>query len=291
MLLARQGRHEEAIAAAGKALDLRPSMPGALQLAIHEISTGLADSERAAQFARDRVAKAKDDAVMTYQLASLEAELGRRKEALDLLTPICETDMPLPAALALRGLLLLETRDFSAARAALQKGIEHYADAVDLHYLLAQSWLTDPAHVKDGAVQEPARGYAIAELRAVIAVLKDHAPARNNLAWLLSRDEATRAEALEHAEAIVQRYPGYAPYLDTWGSVLLDLGRGAQAVTAFRQALGACEAERAALDKRAQAKLSQAETARVESLRKRLERVTAEVKAHYEAALKAPPGR
>ncbi len=291
MLLARQGRHEEAIAAASKALDLKPSMPGALELAIHVISTGLADSDRAAEFARARVARVKDDPVMTYQLASLEAELGRRTEALALLAPICEIEMPLPAALALRGLLLLDSRDFTAARAALRKGIERYADAVDLHYLLAQSWLTDPAHVKDGQPQEPARGYAIAELRAVVAVMKSHAPARNNLAWLLSRDEATRAEALENAEAIVQRYPGYPPYLDTWGGVLLDLGRSAQAVTAFRRALGACEAERAALDKRAQAKLSLAESAKVEALRKRLERVTAEVKTHYEAALKAPPGR
>jgi len=290
MLREQQGRHEDAAAAAAQALDRKPSMPAALQIAIQAISYGLGDSPRAAVFARERVAKAKDDAAMTYQLSALEADLGRRDEALALLAPICDADMPLPPALTLRALLVLESRDFVAARAALEQGLKKYEDAPDLHYLLAQAWLGDPANVKGGEPTDLARGFAVAELRKALAVAKTHAPAMNNLAWLLAREEATRAEALELAEANVQTYPAYAPYLDTWGTVLLQLGRNDQAATAFRRALGACETDRAALAKRAAGKLSSVDAAKIESLQKRLERTRAEAQAHFDDALKASSG-
>lgn len=291
VLRMQQGRAEEAVAAAARALDLRPSMPSALQVAVHALSEGLHDTERAASFARERVARAPDDPVMAYQLASLEASLGRRDAALAALGPVCDRPSPLPAALALRGLLLLESGDLAAARAALRKGLDAYADAVDLHYLLAQSWLADPAHHDAGRVNEPARGFAIAELRAVLAVLRHHAPALNNLAWLLCEDEATRSEALELAETAVRLAPTSHVYLDTLGSVLLALGRRDQAVAAFRRALGICEAERAELEKRAAQRLSAAQIARNESLRRRLERSREEIRAHYDAALQASAGK
>jgi tetratricopeptide (TPR) repeat protein len=173
----------------------------------------------------------------------------------------------------------------------LRKGLEIYTDAVDLHYLLAQSWLSDPAGIKDGEVVEPARGYAIAELRAVLGVVKTHAPAMNNLAWLLSGAEATRPEAIELAEKMVRMYPNYAPYLDTQGVALMRHGRAGDAVKAFRQALGACETERAAIDKMTSRKLSAAESARADVLRRRLERTLGEVKAHYDEALKVTSPR
>jgi predicted Zn-dependent protease len=291
MLREQQGRHEEAAAAASAALDLRPALPQALQLAIQAISAGLGDPQRAAAFARERAAKAKDDPMTTFVLASLESDLGRRDEALTLLAPLCDADMPLPAALTLRAVLVLETRDFAAARTVLTQGLEKYADAIDLHYLLAQAWLGDPAHSKDGEPQDPARAFAVAELRAVLKVARFHPAAANNLAWLLSRDDATRAEALELAEANVKAYPAYAPYLDTLGTVLLRLGRADQAAAAFRRALGACETERAALAKRAASKPSPVEAAKVEALTKRLERTKSETQARFDEALKASSGR
>jgi tetratricopeptide (TPR) repeat protein len=275
MLREQQGRHEEAAAAASAALDLRPALPQALQLAIQAISAGLGDPQRAAAFARERAAKAKDDPMTTFVL----------------LAPLCDADMPLPAALTLRAVLVLETRDFAAARTVLTQGLEKYADAIDLHYLLAQAWLGDPAHSKDGEPQDPARAFAVAELRAVLKVARFHPAAANNLAWLLSRDDATRAEALELAEANVKAYPAYAPYLDTLGTVLLRLGRADQAAAAFRRALGACETERAALAKRAASKPSPVEAAKVEALTKRLERTKSETQARFDEALKASSGR
>jgi len=287
MLRMQQGRFEDAVAAAGKALDLRPAMPGALQVAIAALSTGLHDTERAAEFARARAAKAKDDAVTACLLAQIESDLGRRDAALAALEPTCAGDSPPPYATSLQGLLLLDAGEFEKARAALKKGIAAFAESPDLHYLLSQAWLADPSNVKDGEPQAPARDFAVNELRAVLATMKAHAPALNNLAWLLSKDEATRAEALQCAEAAVQLRPDHAPYLDTWATVLSRVGRKDQAVAALRRALGACETERGRLEQLATKKGSTAETLSLDASRRRLERVTTEVKAHYEDAIRA----
>jgi Flp pilus assembly protein TadD len=291
ILREQEGRFEEAAAAAAKSLDLRPSNPAALELAIAALSTGLKDSERAAAFARERVAKARDDRMMAYQLAQIESQTGHRDAALAVLKPICEEDMPLFPALTLRGLLLIEAHDWPAARAALTKGIEQYADGVDLHYLLAQSWLQDPASSRDGEPQDPARGFAIAELRTVVKIVTNHTTALNNLAWLLSRDEATRAEALQLADTAVRQLPSNPDYLDTLGTVLMRLGRAADAVEVFRRALGVCEDARKALDKAPAGKLSTAETARRDSQQRRLAAATAAIRLHHDEALKASGGR
>jgi tetratricopeptide (TPR) repeat protein len=291
MLCEQQGRHEDAVVAAGRALDLRPATPGALQIAVFALSSGLHDSDRAAAFARERAAKAKDDAAMTCLLAQVEADLGRRAEALALLGPVCALDAPPPYALSLRGLLLIETGDFSGARDAMKKGLAAYPDFADLHYLLSQAWLQDPANSKDGEPQEPARGFAVAELRAALATAKTHAPALNNLAWLLSRDEATRAEALACAETAVRLHPEHATYLDTWATVLARIGRNDQALAALRRALGACEAERGRIEQAAEKKMSTTEGRRIDALRERHERMTTEIKGRYEEALRASTSR
>src|SRR6185503_15561058 len=101
----------------------------------------------------------------------------------------------------------------------------------------------------------------------------------------------TRSEALGLAEAAVQAYPRYAPYLDTFGTCLMRMGRVENATAAFRQALGCCEADRTVLAKRASENLSAPEKARVEKLTRRLERTTAEIRVHYDAAMKASGGR
>lgn len=124
MLRERQGRHEDAVAAASSALDLKPAMPAALSIAIEAIASGLSDPTRAAAFARERVAKAKDDESMTCQLAALEADLGHRDAALALLASLCGKEMPLPQSLSQRGPLVLESRDFAAARKVLSQGAE-----------------------------------------------------------------------------------------------------------------------------------------------------------------------
>jgi tetratricopeptide (TPR) repeat protein len=266
-------------------------MPGALQLAVFAASTGLYDSERAAAFARERWAKAKGDAVMTFLLAQLEADVGRRKEALALLDPLCDGETPPPAALSLRGMLLLDAGDYAGARAALKKGTDAYPDAADLHYLLAQSWLADPSNAKDGEPQEPAREIAVKELRIVLANFRTHAPAMNNLAFLLSRDEKTRAEALQFAETAVQEHAQHAPYLDTLATVLTRLGRRDQALAVLQKALGACDAERAVIERMTGKPLSTIEKAQLESLKKRNDRTTAEVKARYDEALRASTSR
>jgi tetratricopeptide (TPR) repeat protein len=291
MLREQEGRHEDAVVAAGKALDLRPAMPGALQIAVSALSDGLHDPERAVAFARERAAKAKDDVVMTCLLARAEADVGRRAEALTSLAAVCTVDAPPPYALSLRGLLLLEAGDFAGARDALKKGLVAYAEDADLHYLLSQSWLQDPANSKDGEPQDPARGFAVAELRSVLATTKFHAPALNNLAWLLSRDEATRAEALACAESAVKLHPEHAPYLDTLATVLARLGRNDQALAALRRALGACDAQRVLVDQAAAAARSSVEKRRVEVLRRRLDVATADIKSRYEEALRASTSR
>src|SRR5205814_3621641 len=127
-----------------------------------------------------------------------------------------------------------------------------------------------------------ARDFAVAELRAVLRVMKSHPPALNNLAWLLSRDEATRAEALQCAEAAVALRPDSAAYADTWGTVLMRLGRTDQAVAAFRRALGACEAEKGAIEQRAAKKQSTIEASKLESLKRRLAPVKDEATRHYD---------
>jgi tetratricopeptide (TPR) repeat protein len=228
---------------------------------------------------------------MAYQAASLEAELGRRDDALARLDAVCRTPAPLPAALALQGRLLVESGDCRGAREAMTKGIALYGDAVDLHYLLAQAWLVDPASSKDGEPEAQARDFAVSELRAVLRVMKDHPPALNNLAWLLSRDEATRAEALQCAEAAVGLRPSAAAYVDTLGTVLMRLGRTDQAVAAFRRALGACEAEKGAIERRAAKKQSTIEASRLESLKTRLAHVKDEATRHYDEALRTSSGR
>jgi tetratricopeptide (TPR) repeat protein len=291
MLRAQQGRHEDAVAAAGKSLDLRPANPAALRIAVDSLSNGLHDSERAAAFARERASKAKDDAGMTCVVAWVESELGRRTEALALLEPVCATEAPPPFAVALRGLLLLDAGDFASARAALKKGIEARPESAEFHYLLAQGWLADPTQRKGADIQEPARGLAVLELRAALRTSRSHAPAMNNLAWLLSRDEATRAEALALAEAATRKQPGHAPYLDTLATVLSRMGRDEQAVDALRRALAACEAERALLDQAAAKKQSTAGARRLDARRARLDRVTAEVKGRLDEALRASTTR
>ncbi len=291
ILRSLQGRPSDVVSAAARALDAQPSMSDAVQLAVHALREGMGDPARARAFAKERAAGAPDSGAIAYLHGWLEAQAGDGAAALGALRAHTQADAPFLPAVALAAVLLMDQGDPPAAREVLRRGLESNPEAAELHYLLAQSYLAEPGAVQGGEVQEPSRGLAVAALRTSCSLAQGHAPSLNNLAYLLADDETTRGEALELAEAAVRIRPTYAPYLDTCGVVLVRLGRHEPAAELFRRALGALEEERAELDRSAALPTARAEPRRIDRLRRRLDATTAEVRAHYDAALREAGGR
>jgi len=77
---------------------------------------------------------------------------------------------------------------------------------------------------------------ARAQYAAVLERYPDSAVAENNLAWVLSLD-GQADEALKHAEHAAALAPSAAQVLDTYGIVLLQNGRPAEAVETLNKAL------------------------------------------------------
>jgi tetratricopeptide (TPR) repeat protein len=291
MLRNIEARHEEAVAAAAQALDLKPDLVEALRVAVVSLQFGLADPERAAQFAQSRAARAPEVPAMAFVHASLAAHVGDRAAALASVRHFAQADPPHLPSVSLGALLCIEAGDHAGARDLLRRGIDAVPEATELHHLLAQAYLCDPSTTKDGEPQEPARGLAIAELRTAVRLLPSHAPSLNNLAWLLARDDATRAEALAFAEAAVKAQPANPAYLDTNAAILVRIGRADKAVALLRAALGALETQRKALAPAPAAEVSAAQRRRTEDLARRLEATTAQVRDRYEQALRLSGGR
>lgn len=86
------------------------------------------------------------------------------------------------------------------------------------------------------AGRDDLRAERLAALRRAAALLPDDAWALNDVAWGLFESGAS-GEALPLAARAARLAPGNASVLDTWGAILADVGRCAEALLAQRRAV------------------------------------------------------
>ncbi len=292
MLHARAGEHEGTVAEAGRALDLAPAMSAAARLGVDALRFGIGDVPRALAFARERLRAAPDEPDLRYLVASLESQSGDGAAALATLEPLVADDVehPYAPALSLAVLLRVESGATAPARHLAERGLADNPENVNLQFLVAQSHLVDAAALGDPELHGPQRGVVVRALERVLELAPQHHTARNALAYVLSSDEATCAQALELAQRAVEEAPGHAPYADTLALVQLRLGRADDALATLRRALDTITRARDAL-RREQSELgARADPFQVRLRTGRLDAQEAEIRARLDEALRASRG-
>jgi len=285
MLHARAEEHRAAVAAASAALDLAPGMSSAAQLAVQALRFGLGDSDGALVFAKERAARAPEVVDLAYIVGWLEAQRGNAAGALAALRPLADAEPPHQGALASCAIVLMEQRETAKVRALLDRGLAVNPENANFHFMRAQAVLLDAMAVGDAEVEGAARGVAVQSLRRVIELVPWHHTARNNLAFVLSSEPSTLAEALEHSERAVREAPGHAPYADTLGTIQMKLGRVDDAIVTFEAAFDVIQDARDRLAADSDVPVARSEPDRMLRMRQRLDRQEADVRRHYEDAV------
>ena len=285
VLHARESRWEDAVADATRALDVSPGMTRAAHLGVYALRYGLASPARALEFAHACVRRAPDVSEYVFLVGWLASDSGDGEAALEALRPLAERDPPHQPAVESMALILTRRGETTAAREWLDRGLEVNPENPNFHYLLAQSLLADAVADGDPECRGTSRGAVIAALERTLELAPRHHTARNNLAFVLSIDDERLPDALEHALRAGGEAPKHAAYADTIGTILTRMNRLTEAIESFQRGLAIVRESRAILEQ-PQGVLARSEPGRRERLRRRLERQEAEIRRHYDEALR-----
>ncbi len=285
ILNAREERYDDVVTDVSAALELAPSMTRAAHLGVYALRYGLRSPDRAAAFARACADRAPDVAEYAFLVGWLASDAGDGGAALASLRPLAEADPPHQPALESVALILMRQGANADAREVLDRGLAVNPENPNFHYLRAQSLLADAVAAGDAEVRGSTRGAVIAALERTLELAPRHHTARNNLAFLLATDEGRLPDALEHALRATKEAPDHASYFDTLGTIQMRMGRIDAAVVSFRRALEILTEARAVLDL-PDAMVVVSEPGRAERLRRRFDRQEAEVRRHYDEALR-----
>lgn len=283
VVLQQQEKLEPALAAAREALSRSPGHAASARMAIFILATRMKDLPGALAFARESAARAPDSLEIAHNVAWLEYRSGDVAGATDSLRSMLERELPFVPSVVLLAGILRDAGDGAGAREVLARGEAVYPTLADLPYLRGETYLRDAA--REGAqIVEPERGLAVAAFRRALELKPRHGPTLNNLAYLVSLDDATLNEALELSAAAVDTAPGYVPFLDTAGGILVKLGRHDRAITAFQAALGRLEEERTHLADPATVSSMDPQEHRIRVAKR--DQLEVEVRAHLDEAVR-----
>ncbi|MCU0726617.1 MAG: tetratricopeptide repeat protein, partial [Planctomycetes bacterium] len=225
--LVRSGRGdvEGAIAAYESAVDRDPEMIAALRnLLVLELDAR--GFEAALDRVTERLSLAPDSAPLNYLAGWILARMVRREEAATFLRRALEADPALRPAALLLATLRLELGDPAGARAAVAPLLR--SEIGDADALLVEARCLELA----GQVPE-----AVTACRQALAAAPDSPAGMNNLAMLLLRTPASRAEIRELVERALRLEPDNPDFLDSLGQVRAATGDHEGARESFRKAL------------------------------------------------------
>jgi tetratricopeptide (TPR) repeat protein len=222
--LARQGRHEQAIASFRQALALDPNAAEAHHDLGHVLAEQGWHAEAAACFRQAVRLRPLSGAAHT-SLAVALSRLGQHAEALAGFREAIRVEPGYAQAHNNLGVALAQQGQPDEAIAAFRQALRVQPDYADAHYNLGVS-----------LGQLGQRDEAVACYREAVRLRPDMADALNNLGLALSEMDQ-QGQAIVLLRQAVRLRPAFAEAHNNLGLALADLGRLEEAVAAFEQAL------------------------------------------------------
>ncbi|WP_201245052.1 XrtA/PEP-CTERM system TPR-repeat protein PrsT [Halochromatium salexigens] len=222
-ILVELGRRDEGRAALEQGLTLRPDHLEA-RLILVELLTQDGQLEQAAEMLAPAQETHPDNPQVLGRVGAIAYNQGRIEDALDAFQRAVEQapeDRYLIGALAQAQ---YESGDAAASVETLSKWLDEHPQDQGVRLLLANQLL---------AMER--EGEAIAAYQHLLESSPDNLIALNNLAWLLRQRDTD--EALRLANRAVELAPNAGTILDTKGSIEMEQGDYAAAVSSFEQAV------------------------------------------------------
>ena len=251
------GDHHQALAAFNQLATLQPKSP-VPQMRLAQVRLAMKDSAGAQQHLQRALAIQPGYLPALQRQVEIAVAAGQREQALSLAREVQKLRPKEATGFVTEAAVLASLKDWDGAaaayRAALQRAPNGNELAMKLHAMLVSARQQDEAdrfaaawrkdHPKDPGfllylgesallANDPVA--AEAHFRAVTALAPDHAPALNNLAWLLHRQGKPGALLLaEKAHALAPDQPAY---MDTLATVLADQGQVGKALALQQRAV------------------------------------------------------